>query len=109
MTKEAIKATLEEIITRYGFSFEYYSHTWLPVVTQSNDDYAGINFTESWDFDCDAKTCTTTISCQSRVCRMGSTPSVTELLEAAKQIERAAQLMEEVNALGLTHTERFGE
>ena len=109
MTKEEIKTTMEDIITRYGFSFEYQSHTWLPVVPQNSDDYAGIIFTESWDFDAEAKSCTTSISCQSRVCRMGSTPSVTELLEAADQISRAAQLMEEVNALGLLFTEKFGE
>ena len=108
MTKETIKATLEEIIIRHGFTFEYLNHTWLPVVRQTNEDYAGITFQEHWDFNREEMSCTTTITCQSRVCQMGSNPSYMELVNAADQISRAAQLMLEVNTLALSYTEHLG-
>ena len=109
MTKETIRATLEEIITRHGFTFEFMSHTWLPVVRQTNEDYASILFQEHWDFNSEDKSCTATITCQARVCQMGSNPSYLELIHAASQINSAAQLMREVNTLALSFTERFGE
>ncbi len=108
MTKEAIKTTLEEIITRYGFSFEYQNHTWLPVVQQTNKDYAGIIFQEHWDFDSEARTCTTSIICQARICQMGGNPDYADMMRAAQQISNAANLMQEVNALALYYTECFG-
>ena len=109
MTKEAICKTLEEIITRYGFTYTYSSFSTLPMVDQSSNDCAGILFREHMDLDIEARTCTTSIIAEARVCRMGGSDSYDELLAAADQITRAAELMREVNALGLSHTIHYGE
>ena len=108
MTKEAICKILEMLIIRHGFTFEYQNHTWLPVVHQTSDDYAGIIFLEHWDFNREAMTCTTSITCQARVCRMGGNDSYDDLIRASEQIREAAELMQEVNERALTYTESFG-
>ena len=101
MTKEAIKKTLEETLTRNGFAFNYIYCDWLPIVIQSSDDYAGISFMSTMDYDMEAGMLIEKITCQSRVCHINPTATVEELIAAAEQITRAAKVMSEINAMGL--------
>lgn len=107
MTKEAICKALEEIITQYGFTFTYTGFSWLPMVNQTSEDYAGITFRENWDFDQENRSCTTTITCQGRVCRMGGNDTFDDLMRAADQIKRAAHLAQAVNDMKLAFTEAW--
>ena len=109
MTKETINRTLEEIITRHGFTFTYRQDNWLPAVPQTSDDYASIVFFEEWDFDAKTMTATSLITCHARVCRMGAAPGYDELMKAADQIQRSAQLMQEVNSLKLEYVQHIGK
>lgn len=101
MTKEAIKKNIEESLNRNGFTFGYIYSDWMPVVRQSNYDYAGITFMSTMEYDTEAGMLIERITCQSRVCRINPTANVVELLDAADQITRAAKVMAEINAMGM--------
>ena len=102
MTKEAIKKNIEETLNRNGFTFSYIYCDWLPIVSQSSNDYAGISFMSTMDYDMAAGMLIERITCQSRVCHINPTATVEELMAAADQITRAAKVMSEINAMGMT-------
>lgn len=108
MTKEQIIAKIENCLTRHGFKFTYYMD-WLPMVEQNMNDYAGITFTTSLEFDQDSKTLYEVVHCQSRVCHMNGNATVEELRNAADQIVRAAQVMEYVNSQEFALAVKIGE
>ncbi len=107
MTKENICKALEQIITQHGFTYTYTSSSWLPMVNQTNDDYAGITFREHYEFDQEHRSCTITITCQGRVCRMGGNDTFDDLMRAAEQIKNAACLAQLVNDKAMTYTETW--
>ena len=103
MTKQEIITTLEQLITKHGFSFGYYNMDGgLPHVVQANDDYCAISLYPVFDFDADTHQNITTITAQGRVCCMNPNASTDELRAAADQIMRGAALTDEINALQLT-------
>ena len=107
MTKQEINSRLEQTITAHGFTFEYHSDRWTPVVRQNDSSYTGITISTELGWDADNREIIEKVHCEAYVAKMGGNPTSAEFMAAAEEIARAAGLMDEINAMGLNSREKI--
>lgn len=107
MTINEIKEIIETTAAEYGFETEDVQYSILPQIKKDRDAYIGITITYKWeDFDFEAKKSTRRVEVTSSVCRMGGNPTPEELIAAADQIRRGAELTKKLQSMDLKYTEK---
>ena len=105
MTKQEINSRLEQAITKHGFTFDYHRYSWMPVVPQTDKTFASINIMSRLSYGAEKQVLIESIYCEAHICQMGGMPTSADLLKVADEITRAAALMDEINAMGLTYVQ----
>lgn len=103
--QEEMASAIEDLIWRHHFKATRYENVgWLPQVERGCDSYMNIMIQERSQFDRGNNTLTYTIRAHGSVCQMNPNSDTVELRHAAEEIRRGAELIDAINALGLTYT-----
>ena len=107
MTLNEMKELIRNTAAEYGFETEDVRHSMLPQIKRDSDAYININIRDIWeDFDFEKKESTRTVEVTSSVCMMGGNPTPQELIVAADQIKRGAELTARLQSMSLAFTEQ---
>ena len=110
MTKREAETVIRGIIEKHGFIPEDNMRNALPGVERTGESAVSFNITERTDFtNCDTehRTVKAWVEASASICRMGGSPSAEELLDAADQIRRGAELVAELQQMAITYTIEF--
>ena len=106
MTRQEINNIIKEKAEAYGFEADTNSRVY--GIRQRN--YISIQFFETSDLektDWENKIGWMNIEVKASICRMGGETTPEELLTAAEEIKRGAELVRELQELHLSYSEKF--
>lgn len=107
MTITEIKEIIKTTAAVYGFETEEVRHSALPQIKRTSDAYISINIRDIWeDFNFDKKEATRRVEIRSSICQMGGSTTPEELIAAADEIRRGAELTKKLQDMNLTFTEK---
>ena len=108
MTQNEIKDLIRSTAAEYGFETEDVRYSALPQIKKGRDAYINITINDSWEgFNFETKQSTRRATVTSCVCQMGGNPTPEELIAAADQIRRGAELTAKLQGMDLTYTEKI--
>ena len=106
MTKNEMKALIEKTAAEYGFETESVTWSEMPQIKRTTESYVSIDIRTFWTgFDFETKEATTSIDVTCSVCRMGGSATPDELLAAAEEIRRGAELTKKLQSMNLEYKE----
>lgn len=106
MKKNEMKALIEKTAAEYGFETEQTTWGEMPQIKQTKESYVRIEIRDFWvGFDVETKTAQIGVEITCSVCRMGGAATPQELMAAAEEIRRAAELTEKLQGMSLEYTE----
>lgn len=106
MEKNEMKALIEKAAAEYGFETEQTTWSEMPQIKRTNESYVSIDIRDFWvGFDAETKTAKRAIEVNCSVCRMGGAATPQELMAAAEEIRRGAELTEKLQSMNLEYTE----
>lgn len=109
MTKNEIKAIISETAARYGFSTAENSWSRWPDIREAGTHYLNFMITENYaeDTDWTKREVTVEIHFRASLASMGGDPTPQDLLGAAETIRQGALLVQELEAMNLSHIETY--
>lgn len=106
MTKNEIKDLIIKTAAEYGFETEETRWSTLPQIKKTTENYISFTINDSWlGFDFENKTALRAAEIRSSVCQMGGNPTPEDLLRAADEIRRGAELTAKLQSMNLEYTE----
>ena len=109
MTKEQAIATIKEAAERHGFITDTYQFTRLVEIKERDSHYLNFTITERTapDTDWTKREVTEEIHFRASLASMGGQPTPEELLKASEIIRAGAELVMELEGMGLSYTETY--
>lgn len=110
MKKREAENKIREIIRKHGFEVETDMRNALPGVKRTDAAVISFIIQEHPDFGSfrpEEKTVNANVEISASICRMGGSPTAEELLEAADQIRRGAELVADLQSMNLSYTIEF--
>ena len=109
MTKNEVIQTIKDEIRMNGFQPEMDERfSQMPFLKGESDLYIAVRIRERLDFancDFEKKIAAYTVDVEASVRKMGGNPTPEELLDAANQIRRGAELARNLQGMNLAYTE----
>lgn len=109
MTKNEVIQTIKDEIRMNGFQSEMNERfSPMPFLKGESDLYIAVSIRERLDFansDFEKKIAAYTVDVKASVRKMGGNPTPEELLDAADQIRRGAELARNLQGMNLAYTE----
>lgn len=103
--QDEMASALEDLIWQHHFKAARNENGgWLPQVERGCDSYIVIAIRECPEFNKEDNTLTYNIRANGSVCQMNPNSDTEELLHAAEEIKRGAELINAINEFGLTYT-----
>ena len=104
MTLNEMKELIRKTAAEYGFEAEDQKWSELPQIKRYPEDYISISIRDKWDgFNFQTKEATIKVEVSSSVCQMGGNPTPAELIAAAAQIKRGAELTAKLQGMNLEY------
>ena len=109
MTKQQAINTIKETAERHGFITHTYQWTRLIEISEPDSHYLNFTVLENVapDTDWSKRKATMELHIQASLASMGGNPTPEELLKASEIIRRGAELVMELESMGLSYTETF--
>ena len=109
MTKEQAINIIKEAAERRGFVTHTYQWTRFIEISEPDSHYLNFTVTESIapDTDWSKREATMELHIQASLASMGGNPTPEELIRAAEIIRAGAELVMELEGMGLSYTETF--
>ena len=116
MTKEQVIASIKEAAERRGFTTDTYQFTHLVEIKERETHYLNFTITERTapdtertapDTDWTQREVTEELHFRASLASMGGQPTPEELLKASEIIRAGAELVMELEGMGLSYTETY--
>ena len=109
MTKNEIKDIITEAACRYGFIAEESAYANLVYIHEPDTQYLNFTITENWakDTDWSKKEVTMLVHIHASLASMGGNPMPDDLIRASEIIRKGAEMVKELEAVGLSYTETY--
>ena len=109
MTKEQAISTIKEAAERHGFVTHTYQWTRFIEISEPDSHYLNFIVMENVapDTDWSKHEVTMELHIQASLASMGGNPTPEDLLKASEIIRRGAELVMELEGMGLSYTETF--
>ena len=109
MTKEQAISIIKEAAERRGFTTNIYQWTRFIEISEPDSHYLNFTVMENTapDTDWSKREVTMELHVQASLASMGGNPTPEELIMASEIIRRGAELVMELEDMGLSYTEHF--
>ena len=109
MTKNEVKAIITATAEKHGFIAEENTFMRWPNITEQGTHYLNFTITESFAEDTDwaQREVTIKLDFRASLASMGGNPTPDDLIDVSEIIRSGAELVKELESMGLACTERY--
>lgn len=109
MTKNEVKAIIAATAEKYGFTAEENNFMRWPNITEQGTHYLNFTITENFAEDTDwaQREVTINLDFRASLASMGGNPTPDDLIAASEIIRSGAELVKELQSMGLAYIERY--